>query len=307
MHISQVVPISTHVKILRIARNIKNRRRIRTKLDLVAKQQSYQERLLRVLLHIQRNLDQPLELDELAAIACFSPFHFHRIFRGMVGESVMEYVRRLRLEQAAQKLRFSDRPVIDLALDAGYESHEAFTRAFSARFGLSPSSYRKARKTSTSEDVPDVRLEEFGPKRIAFLRHVGPYNQVGPAWQQLMMWAGQRGLLGPTPVLLGVVYDTPDVTAEAKLRYDAAVVVEDSVQPEGEIGIQEIARCQYAVSPYVGPYDSIQQAYDRLCGDWLPASGREPASLPAFERYLNTPYDTAPENLRTAIYLPLLP
>jgi len=270
-------------------------------------QQSYQERLLRVLLHIQKNLDQPLELDDLAGIACFSPFHFHRIFRGMVGESVMEYVRRLRLEQAAQKLRFSDRPVIDLALDAGYESHEAFTRAFTARFGLTPSTYRKARKTDGATDVPDVRLEEFGPKRIAFLRHVGPYDQVGPAWQRLMMWAGMRGLLGPNMVILGVVYDAPDVTPEAKLRYDAALVVEDNVQPEGELGIQEIARCQYAVILHIGPYNSIQKAYDRLCGEWLPASGREPASLPAFERYLNSPYNSAPENLRTEIYLPLLP
>jgi len=270
-------------------------------------QQSYQERLLRVLLHIQRNLDQPLELDELAGVAYFSPFHFHRIFRGMVGEPVMEYIRRLRLEQAAQKLRFSDRPVIDVALDAGYESHEAFTRAFSARFGLSPSSYRKTRRPAGDADVSDVRLEDFGPRRIAFLRHVGPYNQVGAVWQQLMMWAGQRGLLGPAPVLLGIVYDAPEVTAEAKLRYDAAVVVDDSVQPEGEIGIQEIARCQYAVIPHTGPYDTIQEDYDRLCGDWLPASGRETASIPAFERYLNTPYDTAPENLRTDIYLPLLP
>jgi AraC family transcriptional regulator len=270
-------------------------------------QQSYQERLLRVLLHIQRNLDQPLELDELAGIACFSPFHFHRIFRGMVGESVMEYVRRLRLEQAAQKLRFSDSPVIDVALDAGYESHEAFTRAFSARFGLTPSTYRKTRKTGGAADVPDVRLEEFEPKRIAFLRHVGPYDQVGPAWRKLMTWAGMRGLLGPNMVILGVVYDAPDVTPEAKLRYDAALVVEDNVQPEGEIGIQEIARCQYAVIPHTGPYSNIQEAYDRLCGDWLPGSGREPASFPAFERYLNSPYDTAPENLQTEIYLPLLP
>jgi AraC family transcriptional regulator len=269
-------------------------------------QQSYQERLLRVLLHIQRNLDQPLDLDELAGVACFSPFHFHRIFRGMVGESVMEYVRRLRLEQAAQNLRFSDRPVIDVALDAGYESHEAFTRAFSARFGVAPSGYRKVRKGASDADVSDVRLEEFGPKRVAFVRHVGPYNEVGPAWQKLMSWAGMRGLLGPRTVILGVVYDSPEVTAESKLRYDAASSVGDDVQPEGDIGIQEIPRCQYAVIPHNGPYTNIQPAYDRLFGDWLPLSGREPASSPVFERYLNTPYDTKPENLRTEIYLPLV-
>ena len=218
----------------------------------------------------------------------------------------MEYVRRLRLEQAANKLRFSDRPVIDVALDAGYESHEAFTRAFSARFGLTPSSFRKTQQ-SDGREVPEVRLEQFGPQRVAFLRHVGPYDQVGSAWQRLMGWAAMRGLLGGPMMMLGIVYDAPDVTAEAKLRYDASLAVGGDVQAEGEMGIQEIARAEFAVMPYKGPYANIQQAYDRLLGEWLPASGREPASLPAFERYLNTPFDTAPENLRTEIYLPLLP
>jgi AraC family transcriptional regulator len=81
---------------------------------------SYQERILRVRLHIEAHLDRPMLLEELAAVACFSPFHFHRIFRALVGESVMEHVRRLRLERAAQRLRSgTGARVIDIALDAG--------------------------------------------------------------------------------------------------------------------------------------------------------------------------------------------
>lgn len=87
----------------------------------------YKRRLLQVLVHIQQNLDGPLGLDELAAIACFSPFHFHRIFRGMVGESLKEHIRRLRLERAASQLKVGKQPVTQIALDAGYSSHEAFT------------------------------------------------------------------------------------------------------------------------------------------------------------------------------------
>jgi AraC family transcriptional regulator len=92
--------------------------------------EDYQQRLLRVLLHIQNHLDDPLQLDELAEVAHFSPYHFHRIFRGMTGESVKEHVRRLRLERAAHRLRFTGQPVTEIAFDAGYQQHEAFTRAF---------------------------------------------------------------------------------------------------------------------------------------------------------------------------------
>src|ERR1017187_9684083 len=105
-------------------------------------QESYQERILRVLVYIQTHLDDPLTLDDLAGVACFSPYHFHRIFRGLVGEPVAEHLRRLRLERAAGRLKFTDRQVIDIALDAGYDSHEAFTRAFRANFGRPPSIYR---------------------------------------------------------------------------------------------------------------------------------------------------------------------
>ncbi|HRX85905.1 MAG TPA: AraC family transcriptional regulator, partial [Phycisphaerae bacterium] len=84
-----------------------------------ATERDYQQRMLRVLVFIQQHLDEALRLEDLAGVANFSPFHFHRIFRGMVGETVMEHVRRLRLERAAQRLRQGDQPVTRLAFEAG--------------------------------------------------------------------------------------------------------------------------------------------------------------------------------------------
>ena len=118
--------------------------------------EDYQQRLLRVLLHIQNHLDASLALDELADVAHFSPFHFHRIFRGMIGESVKEHVRRLRLERAAHRLRFTGQPVTEIAFDAGYQQHEAFTRAFRAMFEQSPTEFRKTH-----------RAVAYGPRRPA--------------------------------------------------------------------------------------------------------------------------------------------
>ena len=170
----------------------------------------YKQRLLRVLVHVQRHLDDPLDLDVLAGLACFSPFHFHRIFKGMIGESVMEYVRRLRLERAATQLKLGSRPVTRIALDAGYETHEAFTRSFKALFGLSPSRFRSGKKmrlaaqltkvhyrnegtlenfrtVSPGGKTMEVQIKKMEPKRVAFLRHVGPYSEVGQTWDRLLM------------------------------------------------------------------------------------------------------------------------
>src|ERR1019366_3263326 len=87
-----------------------------------ATRESYQEQMARVVPHIEGHLEEPLPLEELAAVACFSPYHFHRVFRGTVGESVKEHVRRLRLERAARRLLSGDSTVLELALDAGYET-----------------------------------------------------------------------------------------------------------------------------------------------------------------------------------------
>src|SRR5437773_11110991 len=109
-------------------------------------EQAYKERLLRVLVYIQQHLDETIALDDLARVAHFSPYHFHRLFRGMVGESVMEHVRRLRLERAAHRLKFTDEPVTRIAFQAGYETHEAFSRAFRGMFDQSPSQFRPSHK-----------------------------------------------------------------------------------------------------------------------------------------------------------------
>src|SRR5690349_15609540 len=169
--------------------------------------QDYKVRILRVLVHVQNHLDEPLELAHLARLAAFSPCHFHHVFTGMVGESVKEHVRRLRLERAASRLKLSSASVTDLAFDAGYQSLEAFTRSFHAVFGLSPSEYRRAKKLRLpapptglhytngkpitrfktlkhGDKNMEVKIQHLEPMRVAFMRHVGPYSTVGTTWDK---------------------------------------------------------------------------------------------------------------------------
>ncbi len=276
--------------------------------------ESYQERVQRVLVHIENNLDGPLPLQELARVACFSPYHFHRIFCGMVGESVKEHVRRLRLERAARRLKFTAEPVTGIALDSGYQTPESFTRAFQAMFGETPSGFRESSREFSLPRVErpagpplEVRLRRFGPVRAAFFRHVGPYDEVGIAWGKLMSWAGRRGLLGPPMTTFGILHDDPDITPPETLRCDAAIKVDSTVAPGGELGVQELPELEYAAAIHRGPYSKLSETYARLAGEWLPASGREPLTAPALEFYRNSPFNTQPEDLVTEINLPLAP
>ncbi len=286
-----------------------------------ATRQDYEERILRVLVHLQKHLDQAPGLEELAAIAHFSPFHFHRIFRGMVGESVQSHQRRLRLERAASRLNQTDDTVIRIALEAGFESHAAFTRAFKSMMGRSPSAWRESREQDLPALSPahpeelfsshnggiavDVKIVHEEEVRVAFVRHTGPYDQCGAAWEKLCGRLGAEGLLGNGPRFIGLSYDDPEVTPAHQIRYDACVEVDASYQPSGEIGVQVLPGGDFAQTTHFGPYENLKTTYAALMGRWLPDSGRRYRLDPTREVYLNDPDGTAPEDLVTDIFLPL--
>ncbi|MEM7201484.1 MAG: AraC family transcriptional regulator [Planctomycetota bacterium] len=292
--------------------------------------EDYRQRIQRVLSHLQRHLDEAIAPADLAGIACFSPHHFHRIFRGMVGESVMQHVRRLRLERAAMRLKHGDRAVTAIAFEAGYEAHEAFTRAFGERFGCAPTEFRARHRPvawpaaandihyrddgAVDDFVPveggsrlEVELRERSPRRVAVVRRIGPYAEVGEAFDELMQWAVPRGFLTPASEILGRCYDDPDLTAADRIRFEACVTVAADVRGEGAIAIDEIPGGTYATAFHVGPYAELGEAYLALFGRWLPASGREPRPGPCVERYLNDPDSTEPEELETEIAVLLEP
>lgn len=291
----------------------------------------YHSRILRVLRHVHAHLDHALSLSDLARIAHFSPYHFHRVFQGMVGESVTELARRLRLERAAHLLRSGDEPVTRIAFGAGYEAHESFTRAFRTLFGVSPSAFRKVGGAVMFKRVPsnihyqvggciedftprtkgvtamEVEIKRIAPFRVAYIRHTGPYEKCGPVWERLMAWAGPRNLCGPATRCLGICYDDPACTPPEKIRYDACISVDNKVQPEGEVRVQEIPGGDYAVGLHCGSYDKLKITWKEMYGEWIPASGREPQDTPTFEVYLNCPDDTPADDLRVEIWVPLAP
>ena len=291
-------------------------------------EQLYKQRILQVQMYIQKNLDRELSLEELAQKSYFSVYHFHRIFKAVVGESLKEHVRRLRLQRAASHLKHTDESVINIAFDAGYQTHEAFTRAFKTVFGCSPSGFRsncstsqrilaeyqsdkRAKKRNKNQakggKLMEVRIKDIEPMRVAFVRHVGPYDQAGAAWDKLCTHLGKEGYLGPGSKFIGICYDDPEVTPPEKIRYDACITVDESFVPTDEIAVQTIGGGEYAVTTHFGPYDKLGETYAKLFGEWLMKSDREVPQEPCMEFYLNDPESTDPEDLLTDICLPLKP
>ncbi len=273
---------------------------------------TYEERILRVQSYLNERLDEDMRLEDLAGVACLSRFHFHRVFRGMTGETVGAYVRRLRMQRAASQLKTSGRPVTDIAFGAGYDSLEGFSRAFHDHYGSAPSAWRETQGPRAPDAKPrEVRMVHRPATAAVCLRHVGPYGEIGPVFGRLFEWAGRQGLLAGPFETVGMPHDDPDVTPPEKIRCDAAILLRTlppgAVTPEGEVRCTTLPERDYAVVRHVGPYERLSDTYAWLCGVWLSHSGREAASAPPLEFYRHHPPQTPPEQLVTDVHLPLEP
>jgi AraC family transcriptional regulator len=275
----------------------------------------YETRLNRVLDHIYDNLDEPLDIVRLAEIACLSPYHWHRIYQAMYGETVTTTVRRLRLHHAVGLLANGTIPIAEIAERAGYGSLQSFSRTFRAAFGMPPAQYRKQgthsrfRPVHPGDDqmvMREVVIRDIPSTDIVSIDHVGSYMQIGKAFDPLMVWLASRNLLSAQTRMVGVYYDDPGIVPEDELRSKAGVVIPQQVELTDPVRLTTLRGGQYAVLRHRGPYSDMRAAYDWLYGNWLIQSGREAADSPIFEEYLNNPKDTAPADLLTEICLPLV-
>lgn len=275
---------------------------------------SYHDRLNRVVDHIYDHLEEDIDLDRLAEVACLSRFHWHRIYTAMRGETVAATVKRLRLQRAADRLANSDAPVGEIARRAGYGALEAFSRAFKAGYGQSPAAYRAsgshatfkaALKRQSTRDFT-VTIEALPAVRCAGVAHRGSYMEIDKAMSILFSGLTTQGLLSPDATMLAQFFDDPDAMAECDLRSMACSPLAEGAAVTSPLVETTLRGGTYARLRYQGPYADMRNAYRWLFGVWLPQSGREADDAPAFEAYRNSPQEVSPSELITDIHLPLV-
>ena len=272
----------------------------------------YGRRIERVVAYISTHLDEPLDLARLAGVACFSPHHFHRIYRALTGETAAETLRWMRLHRAAGELVRGGADVAAVARGAGYGSVEAFTRMFRQAYGVPPAAYRarvrmvpSATGDTKENPMPDVTIQDLEPLRVAAIRHRGPYTELGQIFARLYAWAGGRGLLGPGTRAFGITHDDPTAVPAAELRSEACLLVGPETDGDGEVYIREIPGGRHAVMIHKGPYAELDRSFRWFYGEWLPTSGFTPADRPCVEEYLNDCRSLPPEEWLTEIRVPL--
>jgi AraC family transcriptional regulator len=283
----------------------------------------YIERINRVMDYIESHLHLPLTLDTLADIACFSKFHFHRIFHSVTGERLAECIQRIRIEKAASLLKNNPRDSItEIALLCGFSSSASFANAFKKHFGMSASDFRNDAGKGMEQryiylpeenlDSLDIRIEQSSDKltyyikgtdyqrqvdvvtlpvwSLAYVRFTGPYKGdsalFATLWKKLVAWAAPRGLLeNPDNVYIALYHDNPEITAEENLRVSVCIGINEDMETSGEIGKMTVPGGTYAVCRFLCGEKDYSAAWGWVYGTWLPLSGFEPDDRPSFEWY----------------------
>lgn len=280
----------------------------------------YFESLNRATQFIESNLDKKILLKDISQAAFLSEYHFHRIFKSLTGETVKEFLIRLKVERAAIRLKHSKDDIRQIAFEHGFENHETFTRAFKRYFQFTPQEYRKViqevlvkkqtKYIQNCVNLNELQVEEPTIKYIpdlhlAYIRHIGSYDKVASSFQRLMLWAATHFVLKLKPTTLGIVHDNPDLTDEEKIRFDSCVLVNKIVQQKGEIGYKKIEGGKFAIFRYKGAYENFYAVYDYIYNVCLFEKGWELADKPALEWYIKSPPFYKPENYVTDFCVPI--
>lgn len=154
-------------------------------------------------------------------------------------------------------------------------------------------------------ELSRTKVTRMAELNVAFIRHIGPYEEVTDAlWQRLADWAATKSLPGDL-IFLGIAHDAPGVTAPERLRFDAAIVVPEPFAPEGTTGHQVLGAADFAMTTHVGHYRTLPQAYAAIVQRVLQLKGYRFGGLPAIEVYRTTRVDASHEMNHTEIYLPV--
>ena len=280
----------------------------------------YQKSIERVVNHLNEEINNSPSLATLAEVAAISPYHFHRIYRAMTGETPLMTVRRLRLAKACAMLGKLDLSITAIAFEVGYDTSQNFARAFKAATGATPSEVRNSKealdkaialltapgKTRIAEAANiEVHVQSIDPLKVITSRHNGHQESLVNAYRTFFDFAEQQGWMETFKGIYGIPVDDPRYCIDDQCRFDCCIDFGPKVKPIHPYQSEMLGGGKYAVLRHTGHYDLLDQKYDYLYTSWLSSSGYQLRDAPCFNHYLKDPETVPSGQWETNIHLPV--
>ena len=292
----------------------------------------YYMRIQRVMQYIDEHLDEHIALKELSKVACFSEYHFHRVFVACLGLTIQEYINFKRLAKAASLLLNTASPVTDIALLVGYETHAAFSKSFRQCYDLTPTEYRKMRGKGVNIHIPGIinpvssrknQNREKRSERIACkIREVpemkvlcitkkgfyggGFFEAATDAFNAVNLYVTRNNLLDRIDHYLSIIPDLPYGYHDPDARIHCGFSIKGDITCDDQLDLLTIEKGRYAVFFHHGPYEYIFQTWNMAYFTCAFALEERLRDIAPFEIYLNSSTDTPPEELKTEIHIPIM-
>ncbi|WP_111309805.1 AraC family transcriptional regulator [Confluentibacter sediminis] len=284
---------------------------------MILTEKDYIKRINSALEFIDTNLDQDLSLESVSKIACYSPYHFHRIFKAIIGEPLNVYIIRLRIEKAASVLMHKkEMDISNLFLQYGFNSHSSFTRAFKKIYGISPSEFKKQSSDKNSkickveskngqqnlifekyicsinnhlnwiEMNAKIEIKDMPKMNFAAILHRG-VDGLENTFERLIKWGNSKGLLDKPETKVGrIFHDSFKITAPDKLRMSVSLLTHENIVAEGEIHKISINKSKCIVGHFEVAHKDFEKSWRSLF-IWMADNGYKKANENPFEIYHN--------------------
>ncbi len=302
-----------------------------------ASKNEYIRRINKVQDYIERNASQSFTLEELSNIAGFSKYHFHRIFKAITHESLLQYVNRSKLERSAHLLSHRlDMSITDIAYYMGFSDSAVFSRSFKHLFTVSPNEYRKNYRKNCKDQynisrynlgVSDMEKKEFKQNiegnveiveidkiKVAYLRFTGAYDKLAAHFpkllERLLKSAHEQNLIEVNKTeFLSIYHDHPEFTSPDYFKTSLCITIPNNakVDENSDLCVMEIPAGKYIVGHFYIQQHQYSAIWDYIYEEWLTNSGYAPRDSFPFEMYMND-YRTDANNMHLVdIYLPVQP
>lgn len=263
--------------------------------------------IIKVIKYIEDHFDEEITAEEIENVSHYSYRNIQRIFKKIFGENIISFQRRLRLEKAYKKLIYSKTSISDIAVYVGYGNLQAFSKAFSKQFKISPSKARlnkeKFFKNFIVDSTTTIEVEKiFKDKQIIYYKFIKTNNynnnEINKIWEEIELKNNKIS----NYETYGIIVDQPLITEHKNCIYEFAIS-KISTQ-NSEFISKEIFGGYYLKFTHYGSFDNIEETYMNFYKYWL-NHHLELGDTPVIEHYISSGIDEKEENYVTHIYFPL--